>query len=408
MSKPKKRYNECSVFTNRDNLKIILKMLCHSTELSTLAKENNHLFNMTDNINNYCVILAGGKGRRLWPCSREKMPKQFLDFFGFGRTQLQQTYDRFSKFIPISNIFVNTNADYADIVRKQLPELPESNLMVEPTHRNTAPSAAWTTHRIAARNPEAGVIITPSDQAVQNEEAFERNMIDGLDFARKRDCLLSMGVKPTRPEPGYGYIQMGKRSEENVYKVQSFTEKPERDFAKVFIDSGEFLWNTGLFLATARRFRKALCKLLPPVFGHFDEQHPKGYTYEEENNFIISNFPSYPNLPLDYGILEKSDNVFVMQCDFGWADLGTWHSIYEAMHKGEGDNVVIDSDVMLDDSHDNVVKLPQGKFAVINGLDGYIVAEEGNVLLICKKEDSSALVRKFVNEVQMKKGEPFV
>ncbi len=363
---------------------------------------------MTDNINNYCVILAGGKGRRLWPCSREKMPKQFLDFFGLGRTQLQQTYDRFSKFIPVSNIFVNTNADYADIVREQLPELPESNLMVEPTHRNTAPSAALTTHRIAARNPEAGVIITPSDQAVHNEEAFDRNMIDGLDFARKRDCLLAMGVKPTRPEPGYGYIQMGKRSEKNVYEVQSFTEKPERDFAKVFIDSGEFLWNTGLFLATARRFRKALCKLLPPVFCHFDEQHPKGYTYEEENNFIISNFPSYPNLPLDYGILEKSDNVFVMQCDFGWADLGTWHSIYEAMHKGEGDNVVIDSDVMLDDSHDNVVKLPKGKFAVINGLDGYIVAEEGNVLLICKKEDSSALVRKFVNEVQMKKGESFV
>lgn len=362
---------------------------------------------MTNNQNNYCVILAGGKGRRLWPCSREQYPKQFIDFFGTGRTQLQQTYDRFAKIVPCKNIFVITNEAYAHLVREQLPQLAADNLLAEPIHRNTAPSAAWATHRIVHLNPDANIAVVPSDQTVLNEEAFCRNINDGFGFVASHDCLLTMGVKPTRPEPGYGYIQFGEEMAGDVYRVQSFTEKPEREFARMFVDSGEFYWNTGMFLANARYSLECFAKLLPQVLRNFDKQHPE-FSVEAENAFVHENFPSYPNLSIDYGILEKSENVCVMKCNFGWADLGTWHSMYEARSKGEGDNVIVDSNVLLDDAHNNVVKLPKERLAVISGLDGYIVAEKDNVLLICKKEDSSACVRKLINEVQMKKGEEFI
>lgn len=362
---------------------------------------------MTNNQNNYCVILAGGKGRRLWPCSREQYPKQFIDFFGTGRTQLQQTYDRFAKIVPCENIFVITNEVYTPLVREQLPQLSADNLLAEPIHRNTAPSAAWATHRIVHLNPDANIVVAPSDQTVLDEEAFCRNINEGFSFVASHSCLLTMGVKPTRPEPGYGYIQLGEEMTANVYRVQSFTEKPEREFARMFVDSGEFYWNTGMFLANARYSLECFGKLLPQVLRNFDKEHPE-FSVEAENAFVHENFPSYPNLSIDYGILEKSENVCVMKCNFGWADLGTWHSMYEAMSKGGGDNVIVDSNVMLDDAHNNVIKLPKDRLAVISGLDGYIVAEKDNVLLICKKEDSSACVRKLINEVQMKKGEDFI
>lgn len=361
----------------------------------------------TNDKNNYCIILAGGKGRRLWPCSREDRPKQFLDFFGCGRTQLQQTYDRFAKIVPPDNILVCTNVAYADLVRQQLPQLPEANLLAEPIYRSTAPSAAWAVHRVYKTCAQARLVITPSDQIVMNEEMFARNIADGLDFVANTDCILTLGVKPTRPEPGYGYIQIGEQTASNVFKVQSFTEKPDREFARVFMESGEFYWNAGLFFANAFHCMNSLCEMLPSVLRNFDVEHPV-YSIEAENEYIRENFPSYPNMSLDYGFLEKTDDVYVMRCEFGWADLGTWHGIYEAMHKGVGDNVVIDSDVLLEDSHDNVIKLPNGKLAVISGLDGYIVAEHDNVLLICRKEDSSALVRKYVYEVQSKKGDKYV
>lgn len=357
--------------------------------------------------NNYCVILAGGKGRRLWPCSREQRPKQFIDFFGCGRTQLQQTFDRFAEIVPAENIFVVTNAIYADLARQQLPDVGPVNLLVEPIHRNTAPSAAWATHRISHLCPDANIIITPSDQSIHDEKAFIKDIEDGLSFVGTNGGILTMGIKPTRPEPGYGYIQAGNAVADGVFKVQSFTEKPEREFAKVFVESGEFYWNTGLFLGKAGCLLEAFGRLLPPVLRNLDAEKPN-FTLEEENEFVKENFPLYPNLSIDCGIFERSENIFVKECNFGWADLGTWHSIYEAMRKGESDNVVVDSDVLLDNSRNNVIKLPKGKLAVINGLDGFIVAEKDNVLLICKKEDSSSLVRKFVNEVQMKKGEDYV
>ena len=360
-----------------------------------------------NNINNYCVILAGGKGRRLWPSSRSSYPKQFIDFFGIGRTQLQQTFDRMAKIIPADHIFINTNEEYVNLVREQLPEVANDRIMAEPIHRNTAPSVAWANHRISKLDPDACLIVTPSDQAVFDEEAFRKNVLEGLDFVAHNDQFLSMGVKPTRPEPGYGYIQLGDAVGEDLYKVQSFTEKPERDFAKIFVESGEFYWNTGVFLSNVKHLRESFSEILPSVLRGFDEAYPE-FSVEVENAYMRENFPSYPNISVDYAILEKSSNVYVMKCDFGWADLGTWHSIYEAMQKSEDDNVVIDSDVMMENCHRNVIKLPKGKLAVLNGLDGFIVAEKDNVLLICKKEDSSALVRKYVNEVQMKKGEEFI
>ena len=357
---------------------------------------------------NYCVILAGGKGRRLWPTSREEKPKQFIDFLGVGRTQLQTTFDRFSKVIPLENIFICTCREYLSLVKEQVPEIDERNILVEPVNRNTAPSVAWANMRIKRQDPDANIIITPSDQLVVDEASFMRCLETGLSYVAENDVLLAMGVKPTRPEPGYGYIQMGDLScKPDVYKVKSFTEKPEREFAKMFMESGEFYWNTGLFLSSVAGIWSYLSTLLPDELKGFDKDHPD-WTLKDEENYMADHYPLYPNLPLDLTLLEKCDKVCVMKCDFGWADVGTWHSIYEAMRRSEDDNVVIDSDVIIDNASHNVVKIPKGKMAVINGLDGYIVVENDNVLLICKKEDSSALVRKYVNEVQIKKGEKFI
>lgn len=357
---------------------------------------------------NYCVILAGGKGRRLWPTSRQDMPKQFIDFFGTGRTQLQQTYDRFVKVMPKDNILVCTTKAYLPIVKEQLPDLAEQNILVEPVNRNTAPSVAWANMRIKRENPDANIVITPSDQLVQNEESFMRSLETGISYVTENEVLLAIGVKPTRPEPGYGYIQMGDLScKPEVFRVKSFTEKPEREFAKMFMESGEFYWNTGIFIANSRYLTKSFEDIFPSVLRNLKFENPN-YTYEEELQYVQEHYSIYPNLSIDYAILEHSHHVYMMKCDFGWADLGTWHAVYECMSKGNGDNVVVNSEVMMEDCSNNVIKLSKGKLAVINGLDGYIVAEEGNVLLICKKGDSSSMVRKYVSEVQMNYGDEYV
>lgn len=364
---------------------------------------------MVKNSNNYCVILAGGKGRRLWPCSRESKPKQFLDFFSTGRTLIQQTFDRMNSVIPTENIYVCTNKVYSHHVREQLPQLGEANILSEPIFRNTAPSVAWAAHRISHVCSEARIVVVPSDQAVFKEDVFADNMVEGLDFVGQNDCLLTMGVKPTRPEPGYGYIQIGEPViNEHVFKVKSFTEKPDRDFATMFMESGEFYWNTGLFLSNVGYLLECLKKVFPIESAMVREHKTGNYSIEKENAFVQEFFPYSPNLSLEYGLLDKNDNVYVMRGDFGWADLGMWHSIYESLCKNPGDNVVVGSKVITEDSHNNIIKLPDDHMGIINGLDGYIVAEKGNVLLICKKEDFSALIRKYVNEVQVKYGDEFI
>ena len=361
------------------------------------------------NKKNYCVILAGGRGQRLWPVSREQRPKQFLDLFGTGRTLLQSTFDRFERLLPIENIYICTCAEYHDLVREQLPEIADCNIIVEPIHRNTAPSVAWASMRIHHIDPEANIIVSPSDQLVLNESSFAHSIDVGLGYVSENHVLLAMGVKPTRPEPGYGYIQLGDLScKPDVYQVKSFTEKPERDFARVFMESGEFYWNTGIFISSAYHLLDTFEHVFPPVLRGL-RYDVKEYTPEEELKYVEENYSRYPNLALDYAILEQSENnVFVMKCDFGWADLGTWHSIYEVMHKVNDDNVVMDSEVILEGCKNNIIKLPKGKLGVFNGLEGYIVAEEDGVLLICKKSDNSSMVKKYVNEVRIKYGDEFV
>lgn len=362
---------------------------------------------MTFSDNNYCLILAGGKGRRLWPCSRENHPKQFIDFFGTGRTQLQQTYDRMSKFILPGHILVNTNISYLDLVLQQLPELPREYVMPEPIHRNTTPSIAWAAHRIMHLNPQANLIVVPSDQLITDEEAFKNDVLEGLDFVARHQTLLTMGIKPTRPEPGYGYIQMAENVDHEVYKVKTFTEKPNREFAKMFMESGEFYWNTGLFIASVAPLYDRLFQILPSVLRELDDKNYYATPMQEEA-FIQEHFTAYPNLSIEQGLLERAEDVCVMKCNFGWADLGTWHGMYEALPKAVDDNVVINSEVIMNNSHANVVKLPKGMLGVIDGLEGFIVAQKDNVLLICRKEDSSDLVRKYVNEALLRKGEEYV
>lgn len=362
----------------------------------------------TYNDNNFCIILAGGKGRRLWPTSRERQPKQFLDFFSTGKTMLQQTFERMSKIVKPENIFISTNSEYTHLVSGQLPDVANSNILAEPVNRNTAPSVAWATYRILHACPEARIVVTPADQMIMQEEAFAGDVEEALAWVGDNDGLLSMGIRPTRPEPGYGYIQTGEATDdENIARVKSFTEKPEREFARMFVESGEFYWNTGIFIAKGTQLRESLSQIFPPILRSLDSDGAE-YSVERELRCIEEHFSAYPNLSIDYAILEKSGNVNVMLCHFGWADLGTWHSMYETMSKMEGDNVTLGSKVIMENCRGNIVKMPDDHLAVLNGLDGFIVAEQGNVLLVCKKEDSSALIRKYFNETQMKEGEEFM
>ncbi len=361
----------------------------------------------TLNQNNFCVILAGGKGRRLWPSSRTDRPKQFIDFFGTGRSLLQQTYERMLRVFPINNIYVTTCQDYLGRVRQQLPNIPAEHILVEPVSRNTAPAIAWAGRRIHRESDDARILITPSDQLVLKEDVFVDCVLKGLDFVTENNITLTMGIQPTRPEPGYGYIQIGEPTlAKGVNKVQSFTEKPEREFARLFMESGEFVWNTGMFLTNVVHLRDWYLKVIPDM--PYRLANLKGrYSLEDEAAYVKNHYSAYPNLSMDKAALEIGDDAYVMKCDFGWADIGTWHALYEALQKTDSDNVVLDSEVVMENCKNNIVCLPKGHVGVINGLEGYIVAEYGDVLLVCPKEDSSALIRKYVSEVGIKYGEKF-
>lgn len=363
---------------------------------------------MNENSNNYVLILAGGKGKRLWPVSREAMPKQFLDFFSTGKTQLQQTWERALTLVPKENIFIATNRQYGEITRNQLPDAIEENILEEPIARNTAASLGWVVFRIYIRNPKGCLVVMPSDHAVMDMGRFTSAILQAFDYVKDGDRLLTLGVIPTRPEPGYGYVQKGEPDGNRCYKVKSFTEKPEREFATMFMESGEFLWNTGIFCASVTFYRNSLAQVFPIAFRKIEGD--KTYLdISKERAFIEETFPKLPNLSIESGILDRTDRNYVMEADFGWTDLGTWHSIYESMvGSNDGNNITISSRALFDNCHNNIVKLPDDHVAVIGNLGGYIVAEKGNVLLICKKEESSSLIRKYRNEVKMEFGDEFV
>lgn len=345
------------------------------------------------NPNNYCVIMGGGIGSRFWPYSRKNLPKQFLDFFGTGQSLIQQTYSRYSKVVPKENIFVITNIQYKDLVMQQLPELAEENILLEPTRRNTAPCIAWASLHIQKLNPKANVIVAPADHLILKEDEFVKALTKGLDFVATTPHLLTLGIKPNRPETGYGYIQIDEEKQGEFHKVKSFIEKPELEFAKVFIGSGEFYWNSGIFLWNVQTILEAFNTIMPEI-THRVSQGEEG-------------FVSCPNISIDYGIMEKADNVCVQLCNFGWADLGTWESLHESSPKDIHQNVSINGHTLLYDCKNNMIAVPQNKLVVLHDLEGYLVADTDNVLLICKKDDEHA-IRKYVNDVQVKLGEEFI
>jgi len=360
--------------------------------------------------NNYCVIMAGGIGSRFWPLSKTNMPKQFLDILGTGRTFIQQTFDRLRKICPDQNFYVVTSTDYKDLVMKQLPELREDQILLEPLRRNTAPCVAYACYKIQTINPEANIIVAPSDHHIQQEDEFLEQVKKGLEFAKYNDALLTLGITPDRPETGYGYIQIESspigNDTGNLHKVKTFTEKPDLELAKIFLESGEFFWNSGIFIWSLPSILKAFETHLSSVSELFKKGN-KLYGTVNEIPFLNKTYSECQNISIDYGIMEKADNVYVLCSDFGWSDLGTWGSLYESSNKDTEGNVVSGKDVMLYNSTNCIVNMPKNKLVVLHGLDGYIVVESEGTLLVCKKEDEQQ-IRQFVNDVRMYKGEHFV
>lgn len=349
--------------------------------------------------NNYCVIMAGGLGSRFWPFSRNEKPKQFLDFFGTGRSLIQMTYDRFRAIVPASNILIVSNLIYKDLILEQLPEIEPDQVLLEPARRNTAPCIYYAVQRIKAINKKANIIVAPSDHLIMKEEEFINTIKAGLEFIDQNDNLLTLGIKPSRPETGYGYIQIDE-GETNPRRIKTFTEKPNAELAQIFFETGEFYWNSGIFLWNLKTIDEAFNVYLPEVATKFNAGKEL-YNTPNEQQFIDEMYSSCPNISIDYGIMEKAANVYVLCADFGWSDLGTWGSLYELSNKDENNNVTLKCESIFYESDDNIVALPKGKLAVIEDLKGYIVAESDNVLLICKKTDEQR-IRQFVNDSTIK------
>ena len=355
--------------------------------------------------NRYCVIMSGGVGSRFWPFSRTDCPKQFLDFLGTGRSLIQMTYDRFIRLIPKENIFIASNEAYKELILEQLPEIQEDHILLEPQRRNTAPCIAWAAYHIQAINPNANIVVAPSDHVILNETAFLSVIEQGFDFVSSRPALLTLGITPNRPETGYGYIQVGENGENGISTVKTFTEKPNAELAKVFVESGEFFWNAGIFLWNVQSIIKAIQRYLPEISIRFEEGISL-YNTDAEKDFIARNFPACPNISIDFGVMEKASNVFMLQADFGWSDLGTWGSLYDRLAKDKEDNVVLKCKTLMYESKGNIVAVPR-KLVVLNGLEDFIVAESDNVLLICKKEEEQR-IRQFVTDAKIKFGDEFV
>ncbi len=354
----------------------------------------------------YCVIMCGGIGSRFWPYSRESKPKQFIDFFGTGRSLLQMSVDRVLPLVPKENIVIVTNAAYEGIVREQLPDLDATQVLCEPARRNTAPCIAWAAYHIYARDPEASIIVAPSDHLITREREFERSIVKGFEFVESRPALLTLGIRPSRPETGYGYIQVGPEAEPGINKVKTFTEKPNLELAKVFVASGEFFWNSGIFLWKASTIISQLQALAPELAQTFEEGMDK-YNTPAETPFIAERFPACVNISIDYAVMEKSQDVYVECVDFGWSDLGTWSALYDISPKNRDGNVAQRCSVLSYDSTGNIIAVRDEKVVVIDSLRDYIVADTGDVLLICPKANEQTIKQK-VNDVRAALGDKYL
>lgn len=359
-------------------------------------------------INNhrYCVIMCGGIGSRFWPYSRTNRPKQFIDFLGTGRTLLQMSYDRVLPFVPKENVVVVTNAQYAPLVKEQLPDLKDDQILLEPARRNTAPCIAWSAWHIAARDPEASMIVTPSDHLITREKEFEASILKGFEFVEKNNALLTLGITPVRPETGYGYIQIGDEAEPGINKVKTFTEKPNLELAKVFLSTGEFFWNSGIFLWKASTIKEAFHQYASNIAAKF-ELGVDIFNTTKETEFIEEQFPTCVSISIDYAIMEKSPNVFVECVTFGWNDLGTWSALYDNSPKNIDHNVAQNCNVLAYNSTGNIFAVEGEKLIVVDGLKDYIIADAGDVLLICPKSEEQR-IKQMVNDAKMKYGEKYL
>ncbi len=357
---------------------------------------------------NYCVIMAGGVGSRFWPMSTSNFPKQFHDVLGVGKSLLQLTFERYLRICPKENIYIVTNAKYKSLVLEQLSEINEDQVLLEPFMRNTAPCIAYANFRIQHRDPNAVVIVAPSDHIILKEELFVETMVIAIKQATKTGHLVTLGIKPNRPDTGYGYIQFkeAKGVDPRVKKVKTFTEKPNLELANTFLESGDFYWNSGMFIWTLESIQTAFETYLNDMYKSFLEGTDK-YGTSEEAKFIQTTYASCENISIDYGIMEKAQNVDVVLSDFGWSDLGTWGSLYEQLPKDEQKNSVVGKNVLLYNCNHNMVHIEGDKLAVLQGLNNCIVVESEGVLLICRKEEEQR-IKQFVNDVKLKKGEHLV
>jgi mannose-1-phosphate guanylyltransferase len=351
--------------------------------------------------------MAGGIGSRFWPVSRLDYPKQFLDILNVGKTLIQSTFDRYAQFIPVENIFVVTSHQYENIVQEQLPLLPPENIVCEPSRKNTAPCIAYISYKLHEMNPESNLICAPADHLILDETSFIKTCIEALEFTEKNNALLTLGIKPFNPNTGYGYIQFEEHSvNDNIYKVKTFTEKPDIELAKTFLASGDFLWNAGIFVWQTKRILAAFEKYLPEMHEIFFGAH-KAFNTEKEKQAIELIYPLCVNISIDYGILEKADNVYVIPSAFGWSDLGTWGSAYENLEKDYNENAVTGDNVIMFDSGKNVVHSKGDKLLLLQGLDDFIIVDTADVLLICKK-DKEQHIKEYLSEIKRNKGDKYL
>lgn len=351
--------------------------------------------------------MAGGIGSRFWPVSRTKHPKQFLDLLGTGKSLIQWTYQRFKNICPQENIYFITNQQYITTLKEQIPELSDANIISEPSRKNTAPCAAYFAHKMMSLNPLANIIMSPADHLIIDERAFERTALDALEFVASHNALLTLGIKPTRPDTGYGYIQYDTEEDHgNVYRVKTFTEKPSLELARTFLKSGDFLWNSGIFVWNVNTVMDALERYLPELNEIF-ALAKDAYNTPGETEVLASLYPQCTNISIDYGFMEKAKNVYVIPAYFGWCDLGTWESAYENFDKDYLGNAVDGNNIMVIDASECMVKAPHDKLVVVQGLQQFIVIDTPDVLLICERNREQQ-IKEYVAEVKRNKGDKYL
>ncbi|UKM65176.1 mannose-1-phosphate guanylyltransferase [Flavobacteriaceae bacterium GSB9] len=355
--------------------------------------------------NYYAILMAGGVGSRFWPVSTQEFPKQFHDMLGTGDTLIQKTFHRLADLIPKENIYILTNERYNDLVLEQLPEVAQKQVVLEPAMRNTAPCILYASLKIQKENPDAVMIVAPSDHWIEDEKTFSSNVKQAFEFCSKNDALMTLGIQPTFPNTGYGYIEFDKSSSEAIKPVNQFREKPDYETAKKFIEQGNFLWNAGIFMWSVKSVVDAFKKNQPSLFAYF-EAGISVYNTNEEAAFIEENYPKAENVSVDYAIMEKSNNVFVIAADFDWNDLGTWGSLYDKLDKDGNNNAVVNARTLAEDASGNMISTRKNKIVVVDGIQDYIIVDKDEVLLIFPKSKEQD-IKKTLQQVKDKFGEQY-